>query len=317
VTDANVALGLIGANALAGGLITIDAALAIAAIESTISSKVGGGFDQAAYGVRMVANAHMARAIKAVSTFKGRDPRRATLICYGGNGGIHGPDLARTLGIRTVIVPPAAGVFSALGLLAADPESSRIVPFRFRLADFSHTAIVATVARLRPELEASLGSGDQATISCAALMRFEGQGYELEVPVPLEPVSDLAARLREDFAREHLSTYGHVASDVHAVEIASLRVRLRGKSAATFEKVLSGLSLSSGIRPSRRCYFGSSHGWIETPVVERGQIGEHERAGPIVIEDFDGTTAVPPDAQVKRDRLNNIVITTGEAHAGL
>src|SRR5215471_2581977 len=120
VTDANVVLGLINPRALAGGRLAIDRAFSERAILTHVANPLGLSLQDAAHGIRAVANAAMSRAIRAVTVERGRDPRDLTLIATGGNGGIHALDVARDLGIRRVVVPPLAGVFSAVGMLASD-----------------------------------------------------------------------------------------------------------------------------------------------------------------------------------------------------
>ena len=122
VTDANVVLGYINAQSLAGGQLAIDRRKSLAAIETHIARPLGIAVEDAAHGIRAVANAAMARAVRAVTVERGRDPRDLALIAMGGNGGIHAIDLARQLGIGRVIVPPLSGVFSAVGMLGADIE---------------------------------------------------------------------------------------------------------------------------------------------------------------------------------------------------
>ena len=113
---------MINPRALAGGRLAIDAALSEQAILTHVAKPLGLSLQDAAHGIRAVANATMSRAIRAVTVERGRDPRDLTLIAIGGNGGIHALDVARDLGIRRVVVPPLAGVFSAVGMLAADLE---------------------------------------------------------------------------------------------------------------------------------------------------------------------------------------------------
>ena len=122
VTDANVVLGFLNREALCGGTVPIDAERSRAAIMKRIAEPLGRSLIETAYGIHLVANANMMRAIKAVTTYRGRDPRDFSLYAFGGNGGVHGVELARSLQIPMVVVPPAAGVFSAIGLLTANVE---------------------------------------------------------------------------------------------------------------------------------------------------------------------------------------------------
>ncbi|TIW84239.1 MAG: hydantoinase/oxoprolinase family protein, partial [Mesorhizobium sp.] len=111
VTDANIVLGFLNQQSLAGGTVRIDAGLSRASLERTIASPLGMSVHEAAYGVHEVANATMVRAIKAVTTYRGRNPRDFAMFAFGGNGGVHGASIARSLEIGRIYVPAAAGVF--------------------------------------------------------------------------------------------------------------------------------------------------------------------------------------------------------------
>ncbi|MER9670836.1 hydantoinase/oxoprolinase family protein, partial [Mesorhizobium sp. M0203] len=124
VTDANVVLGFLNPTALADGTVPIERDRSVEAIERVVATPLGLDLDQAAYGVHELVSTVTTRAVKSVTTFRGRDPREFAMIAFGGNGGIYSVSLARSLGITTVFVPPGAGVFSALGLLYADVETS-------------------------------------------------------------------------------------------------------------------------------------------------------------------------------------------------
>jgi len=122
VTDANVVLGYLNPEHLAGGSVKLDAARSRAVLQEKIASPLALSVEQAAYGAHLVAAANMIRAIKAVSSERGRDPRGFALVAFGGNGPLFAAGMARSLGIRSVIVPPSAGVFSSVGLLYSDVE---------------------------------------------------------------------------------------------------------------------------------------------------------------------------------------------------
>ncbi|WP_439590493.1 hydantoinase/oxoprolinase family protein [Hydrogenophaga sp.] len=307
VTDANVALGYIGA--LAGGTLPIDPDLARDAIQKAVVDRIGGTIEDAAHGIRQVANARMARAIKSVSTYKGRDPRHCVLVCYGGNGGVHGPDLARLMQIKEVLIPPAAGVFSALGLLCADMEAARMVPVNASIASLDSKMLRLLIEDGRSALVASstslLVGGD---LDAFAMMRYEGQLFELAVQIPEKAYEGHLEALATAFEEEHEKTYGHRPHQQHPVEITSIRVTLRRPSKSPIREALAALELSVEVNPDRRCYFGSGFGWIETPVVSRGKVGRDPQTGPLIVQDVDGTTVVPPDASVYRDELNNLRI---------
>ena len=122
VTDADVLLGYLNPQALAGGSVPIDLEAARKAVGDRVAAPLGRDLVETAYGIHLVANTNMMRAVKAVTTNRGRDTRDFVMFAFGGLGGVHAASLARDLRIGRIVVPPAAGVFSALGLLFADIE---------------------------------------------------------------------------------------------------------------------------------------------------------------------------------------------------
>src|SRR3954452_9830924 len=122
VTDANVVLSYINPAYLVGGALKLDAGKARAVIEERISEKLGMSIEEVAYGAHLIAASNMIRALKAVSSERGRDPREYALVAFGGNGPIFAAGMAEAMGMPLVLIPPAAGVFSSLGLLYAEIE---------------------------------------------------------------------------------------------------------------------------------------------------------------------------------------------------
>ena len=123
----------------------------------------------------------MMRAVKAVSTYRGRDPRDFTLFAFGGNGGIHAAALANDLQMRRVIVPPAAGVFSAVGLLCADLEAVRSSAFLRSLNVESVAEVTQRCQELEQEARRELAVDEGVVVSWRAELRYAGQGFELPI----------------------------------------------------------------------------------------------------------------------------------------
>ena len=122
VTDANVALGYLNPDYLLGGAFPIDADGARRAIADRVAAPLNLSGTDAAHGIHLLVNSNMGRALRAVSSERGRDPRRFTMVAFGGGGPLHAAGLAEMLGIGRVVVPPSPGAFSAFGLLFADVE---------------------------------------------------------------------------------------------------------------------------------------------------------------------------------------------------
>jgi N-methylhydantoinase A len=313
VTDASVVLGYLNPHALAGGTVPIESERARTAVQR-IASVLEVALLDAAFGIHRLANSTMMRAVKAVSTYRGRDPRDFTLFAFGGNGGIHAAALAGDLQMSRVIVPPAAGVFSAVGLLCADLEAVRSTAF-LRALDADSAAEVAQRCRdLEQDALRELNVRDGVVVHWRAQLRYAGQGFELPVDLPRDGID--VATIRERFEREYRRTYGHELEG-HRVDLVALRViaTVPPRGPATFSRLRRALHRAP-TAPYRRAYFGPEYGLIDTQVMERCELTETPRVGPLIVEEYEGTTVVPPQATAIRDKLDNIVITFSEARSG-
>jgi N-methylhydantoinase A len=266
---------------------------------------------EAAYGAYLVANAQMIRAIKAVSTYRGRDPRDFALLAFGGNGPVHAVEIARALQMSQVIVPPAPGLFSAVGLLVADIAYDRVQTFLGRVADLDLAHLNATYAQMGAELHTALVTegyrSGEIVYDAAADLRYVGQAYELTVPVPATELtaSGLAA-LAETFEREHERTYGHRATS-EPVELVNLRLTARIVNAPRIVPRLPVATGGSGGQQRLAC-FGPQYGYLETPLIDRGDLRGVTQYGPCIIQEYDATTVVPPGCPAHLDAWENIVI---------
>ncbi|MCX8996989.1 hydantoinase/oxoprolinase family protein [Rhizobiaceae bacterium BDR2-2] len=309
VTDANVVLGFLNPEALAGGSVPVDFDLSVAALDRVVVGPLGIDLDQAAYGVHELVTTVMTRAVKSVTTFRGRDPREFAMIAFGGNGGIHSVSLARALGITTVFVPPGAGVFSALGLLYADVETGVSMAFLKSLMTADAAALRQRYADLSAKAAGELGRAvETVTLERHADFRYRGQAFELTLP--FEESATLTpegrAAVRERFDRAHERTYGYRLADTD-VEIVTLRLTAR------VEKTGDGLPAFTPrpqVEPKwRSVYFGPQFGRVRAKVVNRSALSATPVPGPMIVEEYEGTTIVPPDCRASVDTYGNIVVT--------
>jgi N-methylhydantoinase A len=308
VTDANVVLGLINPRALAGGRLAIDRSLSEQAILSHVAKPLGLSLEDAAHGIRAVANAAMSRAIRAVTVERGRDPRDLTLVAMGGNGGIHALDVARDLGIGRVVVPPLAGVFSAVGMLASDLEHIALDTVTRYLDELTSADLKRLKAQLADDVLRRLAAdgftGTRVVLGWEADLRHEGQATELTVHYDGNDLGEMTAR----FVAEYHKTYGY--RDESPIELVKLRVVGRGQRQRRLDFGQLAIDARAGApaAPSRAIHFTRGAAPINTQVVPRSALSLSPRRGPLVIEEFDATTVVPPDSSVHRDPLNNIVL---------
>ncbi len=303
VTDANVVLGFVNPEALAGGSFPIRRDLALAAIEEHVARPLGLSAEEAAWGVHRVADAAMARAVRAVSTERGRDPRDFALMAFGGNGPVHAATIARLLEMRRILVPPVPGVFSALGMLFPDVEHHYVRTFKRPLAGLDLAALEEAFAALEREGAQALaadGFGPASRrLERAIDLRYAGANSELTVAWPAGG-DGLVAALRAAFAAMHERQYGYASAD-EGVETMNLRVVARG--VPDRPRVPERLSLPGEAAPARRArrvHFGPDHGTIEVPACGRMELGAEWRDGPLLVEEFDSTTVVPPGWRARR-----------------
>ena len=300
LTDANVYLGFASPEHLAGGSVKISPHLAEQAIRDRVAGPLALDTLQAAWGIRQVSTSSLIRAIRAVSTERGRDPRQFLLFAFGGMGPGHALDLADELGIGTVIVPPLPGLFSALGLLFAEVEHHLIRTHLVDTAKVDHVLLNDALGDLGGQAMSTLErqgyAAEHRSIDLLADMRYRGQDYALTVPFRSRRVGpEVLANLIEEFHREHEKTYGY-RSDSEETQIVALRCVARGLSTTPRLPERLHLPAAQGRRQqgTRRCYFGPEHGWTETPVLGRADLSGGPVRGPAIIEEDDSSTVLKP-----------------------
>ena len=315
ITDANVYLGLTNCEALAGGALRIRAELAERAIRERIAEPLGIDAANAAWGIRTIANSALIRALRAVSTERGRDPRRFTLFAFGGMGPVQALDVADELGMDKVVIPPLPGLFSSLGLLFAEVEHHLVQTHYASAVEPDFERLDAVIERLVDEATGTLEREgyDRAhrDIAVSADTRYEGQDYALTIPFagPALNASGLA-RLVEDFHREHEKTYGY-RSDEENVQLTGIRVVARGLSDTPRVPDRLEVAAVEGWKPSgaRECFFGPTHGWVRTDVMDRGDLtADRKVPGPAIIEEDNSLTVVLPGWTARLDDWSNIVL---------
>lgn len=312
ITDANVILGYLNPHHLVGGAVTLNAARAAAVFEQQVARPLGLELARAAHGAHLIAASNMIRAIRAVSTERGRDPRRFALFAFGGNGPLFACGMAEQLGMRRIVVPPSPGLFSSFGLLYADTEHHYARSFRrltgaLDLAELN-AAWDALAAQARAQLAAEGFTGPTARVTRAAALHYHGQSFDLTVPVRDGPLDTAALRgLEEAFGVEHERTYGHRAGAEEPIELVSIQVVGHGLRAnGALPEHTTPARSETAVAP-RRAYFGPGAGWIETPVLRRADLAA-ERTGPLIVEEYDATCLVLPGWRARLDEAGNIVI---------
>jgi len=313
VTDANLVLGRLNPDYFLGGEIRLNAKAAAEAIATKIARPLNMSLEKAAEGMLKVVNANMVRGIRVVSMQKGYDPRGFCLVAFGGAGAVHAAELAQEISVPTVLVPPAPGVTSALGLLMADFRRHYVQTLIHPLDDIELSTLNRVYDRLeRQAIDEMVGEGVAATdtvLMRTADMRYVGQGYELEIPVPAGPLGEAErGQIRQTFINAYRKAYGDAAAG-GAPQLVNLRLAAIGGTSRPkiAAQPLHDTDPSAAEKPSRQVYFGGV--WLTTQIYDRGHLKPGNRVeGPAVIEQVDSTTVVPPGHTATVDVWGNLVI---------
>lgn len=306
VTDANLVLGRLSAAHFLAGQLQLNEHRAFQVMHN-LGKEMGLSASQAALGVIQVANAHMERALRVISVERGQDPRQFTLLSFGGAGGLHAADLARSLGIPRLLIPPLASTFSAFGMLAANvvKDYTRTIMLPGTTSFFDLQQWIEPLAeRGRVEVQSEGILLPDIVIEPFLDMRYAGQSYELIVPFSLEFLAG--------FHEQHQLVYGY-SNPQSAVEIVNLRLRAVGKISPP---PLKAKSIQSP---------DSSHALLETRQVTfpEGDLlaqvyrGEslnpgNQLVGPALVVRSDTTLLLGPTDSAWVDAFDNILVQVGK-----
>ena len=317
VTDADLWLGYLSPVFFLGGEMPLEVAAVKESLDAALSGPAGLDTTGAAAGVHAIVNNNMAAAARRHIAEKGRDPRRYALVATGGAGPVHAWGLARLLGIRRIICPLGAGVTSSLGFLIAAPATDRAHSHVCRAESVSADTVNAFYDAMARDATAALveAGGDPATIAIERRveMRYVGQGFEIEVPVPdgvLGPA--LGAVLHERFLERYDELFGRRITGVPA-ETVTWRLTASGPTpnvTLNFE----GQRIDAGAaeKGERPVHFPDT-GFAPCKVYNRYGLGAGTMfRGPAVIEERESTVVAGPDTTVSIDRYLNLIIDLDE-----
>ena len=314
LTDANVVLGYIRPGDLADGEVSIDREAAARAIVDQIANPLGMDLIQAAEGIHRIGNARTMRALRAVSTERGRDPRRFILMGFGGSGPIHAAGLAGELGISRVIIPPLPGLFSALGLLFSGIEHHDVRSCLLSGAGLNPDSVGKVLNEMRSQMLRQFGeegfSAEDVELDCECDMRFRGQTSEIRLDLVPDAIDERSiAVLRQSFTEEHEQLYGHRSDPDNPIEVVA--VRLIGRAGVPDREGATEPAEYLGVAAAQRaaCFTGKVR---ETPIVTRRDLAS-EFEGPLLVDEYDSTIVIPPDASAHLDEFGNIVMELSNA----
>ena len=294
VTDANLVLGRLDPGFFLGGEMRLDAAAARRAVEE-LGGALAMSVDQTATAIIDLVNEQMADAIRVLTVERGIDPRTFALVAFGGAGPLHGAAVAAALGMGEVIVPPHPGLTSAFGALAADVRVDKRAT-SFHRSDLADAAgIDATLTRLQHEAVAEAraqGFAGEPAVERSISMRYAGQNYEQDIPVPPGSVTaDALKALLDDFGEAHRRFYGHHFPG-EVVELIHFNVTAIGATAApSLPELAAGPPPEPSERRAVRIGAGTHP---DCPVYRRDALPAGcSLEGPLIVEELDSTTLVP------------------------
>jgi N-methylhydantoinase A len=307
-------LGYLNPAYFAGGSMRLEAGAAARAIEEHVGRPLGLSVDEAAWGIHQIVNSNMELATRVVSIERGRDPRDLTFVAFGGSGPVHGCRLAQALGIPRVILPAAAGVTAAIGLLAAEVRFDVARTFVRRLDEANPDEATAMYEQMAAQALAvvreSSASGDIQIVR-ALDARYVGQGYELAVPVPPGRLDAAAlGRVRAAFDEIYAARYGY-ANAAEPVEVVTWKLSaIAGAARVTLPKAAASAD-ADPVKGRRRAYFPETHGYVDCPVYDRYALAAGMTfSGPAIVEERESTTVIPPGMTAVVDDYANIIVAS-------
>jgi N-methylhydantoinase A len=312
LTDANLVLGYLDADFFLGGDMKLDIAAARTAIDTSVAKPLGVTVERAAWGMHEIINEDVARAFRIHASERGFDYRGASMVAFGGSGPAHAMGVARKLKISRVVFPAGAGVMSAFGLLVS--------PLAFELAR-SEPCLIATLDGERFAAGFQVMEHEaselllQAGVGAAEIrlrrrldMRYQGQGYEVEVDLPDgAALADLFARLPELFRHTYAATFSSSTLD-EPLEIVTWKVEAVGPEVSLADGFVLEDAATSGDaqKGNRNAYF--TDGYHDCPVYTRGLLAPGmEVIGPALIEERESTCVIGPGDLVRVDARRNLV----------
>ncbi|MBT5811612.1 MAG: hydantoinase/oxoprolinase family protein, partial [Rhodospirillaceae bacterium] len=316
VTDADLILGYLDPGNFLGGKMTLDKAAAERALQNAVATPLAMSVEQAAWGIHETVTANMAQAAAVHAIEKGLNVTNFTVVPIGGAGPVHACSLARKMGIERMICPVGAGVASAIGMLGS--------PISFELAQANMSRLDAVDW---PQIEAMVQdmvtrgqnlvrhagvSENEISITISAMMRYVGQGYEVDAPVDLATIqTGNISAIAGSFSDAYLKRFGR--TEKMPPEITTWRVVVSGPRPPLLDSIrVNHQQRASALTPktARPVYFGAEVGFVETPVFDRETLGPGALIdGPAVLEEVESTLIIPPDFSGEVDEGLNVVVS--------
>ena len=312
VTDADVIMGRIDPDNFAGGKMKLSLHAAEIAMDSSVANPLQLERPMAAYAVAEMVGETMASAARVHATEWGKEISGRSMIAFGGAAPLHAGQLAKKLKIDTVVIPTGAGVGSAIGFLRA-PVAYEVVRSRFHaLGSFNAKFVNSIIDEMRLEalsIVEPAAMGAPLVETRAAYMRYQGQGHEITVELPVRPLTDADAQIMGDlFANTYTRLYGRIIPGL-AIEILSWTLTIGTEASQPILETPVERQPAPPPSGHRKLFDPGQKKWFETPVYERDQLNPGTAMpGPVIIIEGQTTTIVPSGFDVQINGLSYLVL---------
>ncbi|WP_342133026.1 hydantoinase/oxoprolinase family protein [Hydrogenophaga sp. OTU3427] len=315
LTDANLVLGYLDSASFLGGRMSVDADAARQAIATGVAIKLDTDATRAAWGIHEVVNENVAGAFRVHASERGVDVRQCTMVAFGGCGPLHAVRVARKLKVPTVVLPPAAGVMSALGLLIS-PLSFEVGTTRVLLWDEVTVEVWTQVfGLLRNQAGKVLGeaglSMDDMVLRGRLELRYAGQGYEMGVDVDLSQPAEWARdAVAHQFEEAYVAVFG-LALEGQQLEVVQWRLEAVSHQPAAAKRACfsSYEILGDADRGSRPAFDPEVGDFVEHRVIDRYRLAPGaEFSGPALVEEMESTTVIGTGVRGRVDEQRNLIL---------
>jgi N-methylhydantoinase A len=314
VTDAALILGYLDADYFLGGEMKLDKEKAVRAVKERIADRLGLGIIDAAWGIHRVITENMASAARIHVLEKGKDPRRFSLLAFGGAGPIHAWQTAKLVGSPRIISPLAAGVMSALGFLVTPVSNDFVHTYISRLDEVdwgrANRLLEEMEKRGREQVLAGGVAPHEITVARSADMRYVRQGREITVPVPNGELSpESIALIRQSFQSVYQELYSRYLNNV-PIEIVSWKVVTGGpRPTIQLQRQTGSLDRDTALKGERPVYFPEYKGFVDCPVYDRYRLWPGIKLdGPVIVEEKESTLVVGPGGKLQIDGYLNAIV---------
>lgn len=314
-TDANLYVGRLSEKNFDN---QVDIAKVGLAIQNQVSNHFESSVEEGALGIINIANSNMLNALKLISVRKGFNPEDFTLVAFGGGGPMHAAELAKDLGIKKIIVPYAASVFAAWGMLMSDARKDYIQTYLKKINNISYENINDKWSEMEKnsviDFQASNLEKLEIGFERSVDLRYEGQEHTVKMKIPNDVWGkELIEKIKDKFNYLHEFTYSFKLENT-GIEIVNLHLTAIGdiKKPTIKKKINKKLEIEDTIKEIRPVYF-QSIGWTDTKIYNRDLLTtDHKVIGPAIIEEKTTSTLVLKDQVANIDEYGNIIIMLGE-----